>query len=411
MPDEGTQPLRYPSIDAQAPLASGQSVTLVVDLHREESEHTSGATAFPEMAADWQEFRVEVALSSPDVEFDAEGRAELRVRRNADSVPAQVSGRVRDGLAPGHVVQVKARFLLERRLCGSAVRQWTLAEAPGPAPAKPQDAQAVHIDPRAAGPDLAVEISIADPDKPARLVWSMWPVDFPGCPPRLNGVTHLGQRPDLEASALFARFAKLQRGEHREAIEGFGEELWNKAPAEFQALYWAMCDHFQRPLTIQFITDDPYLPWELMTPHRGAGPAAPAGESHGTLALRHAVARWLLSYKGYLDNRLPGGRLLAMAPRYGVGRDLPLAQAATQALIDTLKAERIEGKRALLLALLQAPSPERVALLFFNGHGAFSSDTAGASVLKLEDGSEITPMEVKRQQVSLGQRDGTVVFL
>jgi gamma-glutamylcyclotransferase (GGCT)/AIG2-like uncharacterized protein YtfP len=31
--------------------------------------------------------------------------------------------------------------------------------------------------------------------------------------------------------------------------------------------------------------------------------------------------------------------------------------------------------------------------------------------VKLEDGTEITPMEVKRQKVTLGARDGTVVFL
>jgi CHAT domain-containing protein len=135
------------------------------------------------------------------------------------------------------------------------------------------------------------------------------------------------------------------------------------------------------------------------------------GEQHGPIALRHAVARWLLLYKGYMDNRLPKGSLLAMAPHYDVGRELPLAEAAAQALVDRLGAQRVQGKRAQLLQLLESPPPERVALLYFTGHGAFSSDAAGASLLKLEDGAEITPMEVKRQKVKLGARDGTVVFL
>lgn len=411
--DEGTRPLRYPSIEPEGALQPGAPLTLRIDLRRQESEDTVGSTALPEMAADWSVFDVEVAVSSPHIDFDADGRAVLQVRRNADSVPARLSGRVRAGLPPGHTLQVKARFLVDSRLCGSAARLLSLADAPAPVPAAaPENAPpaVVQIDPAAASPDLTVEICIADPDKPTRLAWSMWTRPFPGRPPKLTGAIQLGQRPDVEASALFARFATLQRGEHQEAIEGFGEELWAKSPPEFQALYWALCDHLQRPLTIQFITDDPHMPWELMNPHR-------PGTQHGTLALRHAVARWLLSYKGYLENRLPKGRLVAMAPRYPGGNELRLAEAATQALVDKFRngpqvqAERVEGKRAELLKLLEAPAPARVALLFFNGHGAFSSDTASASRLKLEDGSELTPMEVKRQKVMLGERDGTVVFL
>jgi hypothetical protein len=307
-------------------------------------------------------------------------------------------------LTPGHAIRVKARFLLGQRLCGSATRLLALDGAAAPPLPADTPAAAVQIDIAAAQPDLTVEICIADPDKPTRLSWSMWSRPFAGRPAKLNGVVDLGRNPEAEASALFNRFAKLERGRHREAIEGFGEELWAKSPAEFQAMYWALCDHFERPLTIQFISDDPYMPWELMNPYR-------RGEQHGPIALRHAVARWLLLYKGYMDNRLPKGSLLAMAPRYSVGGELPLAEAAAQQLVDRLGAQRLQGKREHLLQLLESPPPGRVALLYFTGHGAFSSDAAGASRLKLEDGTEITPMEVKRQKVRLGERDGTVVFL
>jgi hypothetical protein len=405
-PDEGTRPLRFPSIEPEAAVRTGQPVVLVVDLLREESATTlGGAMALPELAADWSTLAIDVALSSPDIDFDDDGRATLEIRRNAASRAARIGGRVHAGLPPGHAIQVKARFLLDNRLCGSALRLLGLEASAGPAPPPDTPPAVVQIDTAAVGPDLTVEISIPDPDnKPTRLAWSMWPRPFPGRPARLNGAIQLGQRPDAEASALFHRFANLQRGEHQQAIEGFGEELWSRSPPEFQALYWAMCDHFGRAFTIQFITDDPHMPWELMNPYR-------PGEQHGPIALRHAVARWLVSYKGYLENRLPKGRVLAMAPHYDAGRDLPLAEAAAQALVDQVGAQRVDGKRARLLQLLESPPPERVALLFFTGHGAFSTDTAGASRLKLEDGLELTPMEVKRQKVTLGQRDGTVVFL
>ena len=88
-----------------------------------------------------------------------------------------------------------------------------------------------------------------------------------------------------------------------------------------------------------------------------------------------------------MPNRLPKGKLLAMAPHYGIGLELPLAEAAAQALVDKLGAKRLPGTRKDLLALLETPPPDPVALLYFNGHGAFATDAAGISRLKLERGT------------------------
>lgn len=405
--DEGTHPQRFPSIEPEGALQPGQPVTLLVDLLRAPSAATVGAVAGFDLPADWSTFDVSVTLISPDIDFDEGGRATIQVRRNDASVPARVRGRLHDGLAPGHAVQVLASFVHGTRMCGSAMRVLPLG---GAAPAVVAAAPAattgtVQVDLRAAPPDLTVQIKLVDGDRPGRLFWLMDSVAFDTRPAKMDGVIDLGQKPEAEASALFTRFAKLVRGQHQRTIEGFGEELWRKSPPEFQALYWALWDHLKRSLTIQFVTNDPHIPWELMRPVRPR-------ERHTPLALKHAVARWLMDYKGAMGkNQLPAGRLVAVAPHYPPPRELPLAEAAAQALVDQMHGQRLAGTYDALTQLLESPPAEPVAVLYFNGHGAFTSDAVGTSLLKLENGSELTPMEVKRDEVVLGERDGTVVFL
>ena len=402
--DEGTTPMRFPSIEPDGEVRAGAPITLVVDLLREESPTTLGATAFPAQAADWTSFDVDVTLQSPDIEFDGGGRGTLTVRRNAATLAAQVTGRVRDALAAGHEIDVKARFLLGTRFCGSAVRRLTVGAAAQPRPGAAAES-AVQIDAQAAQPDLTVFITLFDGDRPGRMHWRMVTPPFPGRPARLDGMVDLGQKPAEEATALFKRFANLERGQHQQAIEGFGEQLWDRAPNEFHAVYWALNDFHRRTLAIQFVSDDPHLPWELMSPYRD-------GEAHGPLALRHAVARWIGHWQGYMRNRLPAGALVAIAPHYAsASARLSLAEAAAQELVDKFGAQRVAGQRDSLLELLEQPPDAPVALLYFTGHGAFAADAAGASLIKLEGGASLSAIEVARQKVRLGERHGTVVFL
>ena len=402
--DEGTAPQRFPSIASDAPLAPGAAVTLVVDLKREEVDHTLGGFAPPPLAADWTQFDVDVILQSPSIAFDGGGRGTVTVRRNQDSIAARITGRVAADLAPGSDVEVKARFLHGTRSCGSAARRFALGGAARAQPASTAT-PVIQVDPRAESPDLTVFITSFDRDAPGALHWRLVTAPFDGLPPRLDGRIDLGRRPAEEATALFTKFAKLERGQHREDIEGFGQRLWRMAPQAFRDAYWALHDHYRRPLTIQFISDDPHLPWELMRPSRD-------GEVHPPLALKHAVARWIGHWQGWMRNRLPAGTLVAVAPRYqSASTRLTLAEETAKALVTTLHAQRLPGTRTQLLQLLKHPPDEPVALLYFTGHGAFAADAAGASQLKLEDGQSLTSLAVERDEVRLGERWGTVVFL
>jgi hypothetical protein len=402
--DEGATPMRYPSVEAEGLVLPGADVTIVVDLLLEESAQTFGAVTLPQQDRDWSEVTVEVLLQSSAIDFDNEGRGALTVRRNALTLPARVMGRVRAGLTGDGELEIRARFLIGTRFCGSAARRLVFHDLPADDGAVGA-AAAVQIDQAAEQPDITIFISPLDSHSPGRLHWRMVTTPFSGCPPKLDGLADLGLSPGEEAARLLSHFAVLERGKHTETIEGFGEELWRRAPPEFHSVYWALCDHHRRSLTIQFVSDDPYMPWELMSPCR-------EGEMHGPIALRHAVARWIGGWAGYMRNRLPDGTLVAIAPQYkSASTRLSLSDAIAQGMVDKFGARRLAGTREKVLELLEAPPSDTVALLYFNGHGAFAADAAGSSIIKLEDGSSLSAREVARHKIMLGERDGTVVFL
>jgi hypothetical protein len=159
---------------------------------------------------------------------------------------------------------------------------------------------------------------------------------------------------------------------------------------------------------MQFMSDDPYLPWELMAPYRTVDGVL---EQHGPIALRHAVARWIYQYEGLMRNTLPAGRLVAIAPQYKDGNraKLRLAEETVIELKKSFNAYHEKGTYSAMLKLLEDPPALPVGLLYFTGHGAVSIDSAASSHIKLEDGT-LSVNDVAQQGVQLGHRDGTLVF-
>lgn len=401
--DEGTTPVRHPSIEPAGALKRGEPVILVVDLMRTPSPNTSGGPLqLGAQQANWSTLELAVTLVSDGIDFDDGGRASVTIRRNQSSLAARVTGTVHANLADAAAIDVSAQFWDGTRCCGVARRQLALAGAGAPAPTQVTSGD-VRVDLAAEKPDLTVFITLLPGASRGLMHWRMETAQFDGLPPKLDGFIDLGTDAASEAAAMFRQFASLERGKHRARIEGFGEKLWDRAPAEFRELYWVLHNHYQRPLTIQFISDDPHLPWELMRPYR-------KDEVHPPLALRHAVARWIGRYAGYLSNRLPAGRVVTIAPRYPSAKTrLSTAEATAARLVQRFRAEALQGTLSATNNLLEHPSADPVALIYFTGHGLFNAAAADASAIKLEDGN-LAVDEVRRSEVKLGERWGTVVF-
>jgi hypothetical protein len=406
--DEGTSPIRYPSIEAEGPLQPGGRVSVTIDLSRAQSAHTQGGpVAVGPQPSTWEMLELTVAVSCPAIEFDHDGRGSVVIRRNRDSDAARIPGRVKPTAGIGTTATVSAAFFDGTRFCGSASRNFAIGSDSRAASTTSDETATrgqVVAEPGAERPDVTVRISRVS-GQPTRLDWIVETPRFDGLPPKLRASIDLVQDPAAEAAALFGTVATLPRGQHRARIEGFGGELWARAPQMFREVYWALWDHYKRPLAIQVISDEPHLPWELMRPVR-----ADESEAHAPLLLAHSVARWIERWDGYMRNRLPAGEIRTIAPNYkSASRRLPRAQTEADAIVARFGARRVGGTRQEVTTLLESANPGAVSLLHFAGHGVFATTAATESSIKLEDG-ELAASEMARPEVRLGRLCRTLVF-
>jgi hypothetical protein len=407
--DEGTAPVRYPSIETDNALAPGAAVTFTVDLRQAPVGHTQGgAVNLPAQPDEWLDLELTVIVTSPLFASTATASGTVTVHRNAASSPAQIACTVRSDAEPGEAAPVFANFFLGTRFCGAAARVFAIAKTVGPNSTSVDQADSATAgtivpQPAAEEPDVTVRVWA---NQQGVLTWTLVTRRFDGLPPQLQEDVTLKRDLAAEVTELFKRFATLPPGNHLPALQGFGTQLWSMAPRMFRDAYWALWDHYQRPLSFQFITNEPNLPWELMRPAR-----EDESEIHEPIARAHPVARWLIAYDGYMRNQLPKGGLYTIAPKYrSVSRQLPRAQAESQALVDELGATPVSGTRAAVLALLETLSPDSpVAVLHFAGHGQFVTTATSESNIKLEDGA-LSASEVARPEVRLGKACRTLVF-
>ena len=407
--DEGTTPVRYPSIEADGALAPGAEVTFTIDLRQAPVEHTQGGpVSLPPQPDEWLDLELSVIVTSPLFASGDTASGTITVHRNAASSPARIACRVRADAAPGEAAPVFANFFLGTRFCGAAARVFAIAATDGSdnagiGRADSRTEGTIVPQPAAEEPDVTVRVWA---NQQGVLTWTLVTRRFDGLPPQLQEDVTLKSNLTAEVTELFKRFATLPPGNHLPSLQGFGTQLWNMAPRMFRDAYWALWDHYQRPLSFQFITNEPNLPWELMRPARDD-----ESEIHEPIARAHPVARGLIAYDGYMRNQLPKGALYTIAPKYrSVSRQLPRAQAESQTLVDQLGATPVSGTRAAVLALLETLAPDNpVAVLHFAGHGQFVTTATSESNIKLEDGA-LSASEVARPEVRLGKACRTLVF-
>jgi hypothetical protein len=416
-PDEGTDVVRYPSIEAHRTPQAGQWFSIAVDLLRERAdlETVGKEVRITSLPQDWGEIPIRVELLSTDLECSP-GRGTIFVRRNAPSLPCTFNCKLTEGVAERSSIEVIATFTYNERFCGLARKTIRTSPEERPAPATAAAADAgrasepttrgkVLIEMAVESPDLTVKIFHPEGTAQGCYAWSLTPRErFEGLPGRLDGSTLLDSTAEAYARALFGRLADLTPGDHMPEFKGVGETLWERAPACFRETYWAMRDHHGPHFSIQFVSDDPYIPWELMRPTR-------PGDTANLLIVDHPVARWIAHYDGEMRNRLPIGRIVTIAPEYrSAANQLPEAQDEAKHLMSGFKALRVAGsKDAVRTFLLKGLADEPVALVHFAGHGVYGSTFADASHIILEDGN-LSVNEVGSSDVKLGEKDRPLVI-
>jgi hypothetical protein len=394
--------VRYPSITATGKHRAGATLLLRVDLAAAADTATaSDPITFADLPAGWRQLPIQVAISSPQLAITAgANEGVILIRRDLPSlacvIPAIVTA------AGEQRIDVTAVFSRDDRWCGTAQRTFF-------AGAGARTTGIVSVAAGAIAPDLTIHI-LRDATVTGRLDWLLAPaIDHRALVDgELRGETRLGGDPAAFARAMFKVVAGTRPGEHGRVLRGIGEQLWELAPVSVRAAYWQLRDQLGDGFSIQVMTDEPAIPWELMRPVR------PGSKDTRLLAETHPIARGLLDYPSRLRPRLPAaGARLTIAPDYR--RRLPAMQVLQEAQNESAMLQQRFGARALtpgtagsLLQVLEEPG-EPVQLLHFAGHGAFDGQAVFSS-LAFEDG-DVRVAEIRSQDVVLGEHHKTFVIL
>lgn len=425
--DEAQTLTRHPLVEPLWAARPGQPLALRVDLLLEQAEGAAGApVVLSGLAPDWKQLPVDVRLVCSGMSFrPGEDEGVVLVQRNTPSRAATLTGTVRPD-ASGELLVV-ATFEHAGRFCGAAQRRIPIEPAGGStgspgsgassgssSPGTPRSGAGTSealgtftLEADAPRPYLTVQIHRPDRNDPGRLLWVLHvPVECEGLPSRLSEEMHLGNNPADIFRGVTSTARELRSGDHYDWFLGLGQLLYENTPRVFRDALQALRKVY-KGFPIQFITDDPHVPWELMA-------TAPPGDDEARLlCVEHPVGRWLLDYQTSMTARLPEGMLLTVAPDYAHHRSLsplPAAQAEAQMLSSRFRAVRVPGKRQDVMEVLKGDTPTPVSLLHFAGHGEYSGNPVMPSVIHLEDNEVLRTLEVRNSRASLGRRSRPLVL-
>ncbi|MET3897989.1 hypothetical protein ABIB57_001935 [Devosia sp. UYZn731] len=395
--------IRYPDIRTTEVATPGDVIDVVADLGLSPNDNVDGGPiVFDD--GDWTSLDVDVEIHSLQLDIAPQDRrGVIRIRRLERSIPTLFSGKV---VADAQEVTIQLTFSLGGRFCGSASRTLEVKGVQKTIAAEPINKAgdgSLSLERNATPPDLTVKI-YSGGRSDGQCTWS-----FETSPAlRHIGATNTvctsslgGESPKDYFLAKFQMCPVLPAGAHAGALRGIGERISEIVPADFLSIYRAVHDAVGPGFTIQILTDEPYVPWELM--FLGA---SVAGED-GHLLLLHPVARWALNERAAASS-FGFGQRISFVPSYERGATLPAAEEEGRWLHETHGVLRAHPTFADFVDLLTEPPVDKVQLVHFAGHGA-SEGPPNAIGLRMQD--HWVAVENINSSVKLGERDAPLFIL
>lgn len=397
---------RYASIEADDAPVAGAFFEFSVSLKQTPDNETEGPpVVVSKVKARWTVLEIDVNVRSPHLDFEAGGKAGLiRLRPEGDSDQCRFVGKVTPGAGEAGFVEIYADFTYARRHSGSARREFKLeSAAPNGQLGQTVALGASYFDIGLDPPTLMVRI--VENGKDGSFDWHLFaPKDIKGTD-RLYETVDLGD-PRGFAQDLLQQCPDLQPGRHMHHLRGIGEKIWNASPQCFRELYTAMHELYGNRFPIQLVTNEPFVPWELMFP------IGLPGLTHDHLCVTHPMSRWFAEIEGRRRATLKKGKIISFTPAYRGGRALESAQAEGAWLAENLAAERHSSTYDDFMGFLGHAMPEPVvAIIHFAGHGSSSTDPNGTGMSGLEMCDGWVRENELHSGLTLGERDGSFVVL
>ena len=183
---------------------------------------------------------------------------------------------------------------------------------------------------------------------------------------------------DITSEVVYGMFSQFEEEgkssvQRLDSLNGAGNELWDKAPANFVDLYWKLIDRKQPAKTIAIVSEEPYVPWELMAPYRHVD-SLPVFRDL-PLGAEFTIARWTTNEMITAPQTVPLTQSRVVVPRYT--RDpLKHAEEEVAVVLASVRGERIDP--ADFDGLNKNIGVAKASLLHFACHGVGNlTDSAG----------------------------------
>jgi tetratricopeptide (TPR) repeat protein len=428
---------RYPNIEAPDTVSVSQEIAVQVSLTAEqispETKVLSGAQnqgkVQLQMAEGERQWTLTVNLTAPGMEITRGGAntAEITINREGDSTfaafymralplpPSNTDGKrdTRIFATLWHNGAFLARIARPLTILAPASQATAGNQAPAPSPvpvARPMfrslppssvsphpASTALNLDPAIVAPDLTivenrvgstlriiffpsgsaapVEADITNPDE----LHDWINAHFSQMANRTRAITPEPPSPEQ------ARIDRLHAYDH---LNAFGAELYDRfAPPAFKTLFFDLLSRrtSDRALTIQILSDDPSLPWELMRP------TDPDSNSRmDFLGATYWMARWPLSRRGSTrpPQSLTVERSVVIAPTYRGTQSLAAANQELATLKSIRGFTQVAGDYESVRNLAGHP-PQ--GIVHFAGHGQVSEEHGVPRFAILLEDSEMDP--------------------
>ncbi|RDJ05081.1 CHAT domain-containing protein [Rhizobium grahamii] len=169
------------------------------------------------------------------------------------------------------------------------------------------------------------------------------------------------------------------------ALRGAGKELFDASPAVFQEAFWELMTGGKPLVTIAIVSEEPFIPWELMVPNGGPDDV----DKDTPLGVDYTVGRWIFKAKAARRSMtISDSRVFA--PKYSGRLVLGMAEAEADAVIKVFPGKIISPVSFDQIAdeMLGGPS-----LIHFVCHG--KDDTANGQFILLDDDQKLTDTNLR----------------
>jgi TPR repeat protein len=412
---------RYPNIETPDTVHPSQEFAVLVSLTGEQiapetrimsGNQREGRLLIP-MPAGMASIDLEVDLSASGMEFvGGSNIAQIELSKDQDSTVAQFHLRARPNVDTGKPARLIATFWYSHAFLARVERDIQVVPdaseaaaiaAPAatagvaksaqpavvPVSGEKQSGAGFVFDPEMTAPDLTIYESRIDDVLHLTFVTryaSTVEAQLPRAAEMRSYIRMKLEELARQGRGLTTTSSPVDVQRNDDVARGFGDELYERfAPPEFKQLYWQLHDAGVLLRTVQVLSDDPMLPWELMRPARTGGK-----DRQDFLGLSARVARWQMGATGLPrpPQALKVEKMIVIAPHYTGSMTLDAAQQEADSLRGDAGFESVKGDYSDVRTLA-SDLPE--GIVHFAGHGVVRDDNGGPQfAILLEDG-ELEP--------------------